>query len=1073
MSKFTFRFKLVLMLVMSIWMAGLSQTVFEISGNVQDQNQLPQEGIEIWITGISSQDSVIYSTITNTDGNGDYQAFLTFLESEAVGVISVSMIDCFGVFLTQQFFVNSEEPHIVADFIYCSGIITDSCATFITFEKNPSGIGELAAWSLPGIDVEYEWNTGETTPSIIIEEEGVYCVSVTYPWGCVAESCIDATVDTNSFCFSYIVTTPNGNGLFDLEVISLGEGPFTYIWTGSGETEPILHDVPEGTYCVEVTDEVGCVYTACAVVDDVEFCEAFISEDTAGVLTVIPFGVSPFNFSWSTGQTTQSIVATEPGLYCVTVVDASGCETNTCYQIVNHIDSCYVFINAIADENEGLVLYAFAGGWPNDFAFQWSTGESSQSITVTNFNEPHCVTVTNSEGCTSTACFDINDLCYGWVNSVYVDTNTALLEVITDPALLLPGMPPLEYIWSNGETSPTITVAENGSYCVTVTNGNCTIEACEYIDFDSIANSCVVYVFQYLDTLSGEWQAQANAFGLGQFDYLWSTGETTPSIPLDLGEFACVTITSSVGCVATACVDTLINPCKPWISIEQISSEEVLLTAYSQIGPGQPGSYLWSTGDTTSSIIVTEYGTYCVSIETQGCVGETCVFVNIDSPDTCGVWIETSVLEDQFQYTAHAFGEAPFSYTWSSGDISQVVLSDGPISNLCVTVTDDAGCIATDCNDPVFDTCSLVLVTNPAWGNYILAVADQPINYIVWSTGDTTNWISIAEPGTYCATAVSLLGCTSFSCITIDSVAPGLQNSINGFVRADSSSQIEAKVYVWHWDDINETYDLVDSTEIDTNAFYSFSNLPNGVYIVRAVLTENSSGYGNYMPTYHLSSPFWELADPIQLPNWLPVTNDVWMIPGQPLQGPGGIGGAVVDPAGILGEEHFDTRGVEGIGGIVVVLRNATGDVLQFRVTDQNGLYHFDNLPLGTYQLSYDITGITSPVIWVTLTDNEHDINNVILPVSTTVSTDNPVVTELSLYPNPGTTFVQIPVPTTLESVQVIITDMQGRVVYSMKTSPSVNGVRAEVADLAPGLYQIIVTANNQQYIGKWVKQSQ
>lgn len=1072
MSKFTFRLSLVFTLIMSCWLAVSSQTVFNISGHVQDEDQVPQENVEIWITGISALDSAIYFTTTFTNANGDYATSLTFAEQQAVGGLTVSMVDCFGIIQSQNFVVSHVEPDITADFVYCAGINVDSCVTFIIEEQTPGTLAELTVWTLPGVEVEYEWSTGETGSSIFVDSAATYCVTVTYPWGCVADACVDYSQDTTGFCFSYIISSPAGNGLFDLEAVSQGAYPFSYVWPATGSTDSVLLGVGPGSYCVVVTDAEGCIYTACIIVDNVNFCEAWIYEGFEGELIASPVGVDPFTFEWSTGETTQTIIAQQAGLYCVTITDATGCETSTCYQYWQPVDSCYVFINAFANEENELVLEAYGDAWPNTYTLEWSTGETSSSIIVTNYSQEYCVTLTSANGCVSTDCFDLNDFCYGWVNTVYLNSDTALLQAITDPILSLPGMPPITYVWDNGSTDSDVVVTENGTYCVTISTGNCVVESCTYVDFDSLANACVVYAYQYLDPATNQWVAQAEAFGFGEFEYLWSTGDTTSSILLPIGEFACVTVTSTFGCEASACIDTLFNPCTPWVAVEYTAADQALLTAYSPVDSSQVGVYLWSTGDTTASILVTEEGTYCVTVEAGGCVGETCVDVFFNTPkDTCGVWVNTEFVQNVYVYTAYAFGEDPLAFSWSTGETSPVIISNEQINDLCVTVTDNTGCIAVDCADPMVDSCSLYLWNNPV-GNYIFAHSDQQIVSIVWSTGDTTNWIDYSEPGTYCATATTIFGCTAFACITIDSVSNGLQNSINGYVYTDSISVPQGYVFAWKADEATGNYNLIDSVQIDTNGFYFFSQLANGVYLVKAELTENSPGYGQYLPTYHLSSPFWEIADPIVLPNWLPVTNDIWMIPGQPLQGPGGIGGAVVDPAGILAEEHFDSRNVEGIGGIVVILRNANGDILQHRITDENGLYHFDNLPLGTYQVSYDITGYTSPVIWVTLTAEESDVNNVVLPVSLTTGNEEVVVSELTLYPNPGTDFVQIPVPYTDGTVQIAFADLQGRMVYNQKTTVSTNGIRADVADLAPGLYQVIVTTSEKQYIGRWVKQT-
>jgi hypothetical protein len=169
----------------------------------------------------------------------------------------------------------------------------------------------------------------------------------------------------------------------------------------------------------------------------------------------------------------------------------------------------------------------------------------------------------------------------------------------------------------------------------------------------------------------------------------------------------CVTVTSSFGCQAVACLDTFFLPCEAVISVSYVSNNTAVLTAVAWNDPGQQAVYTWNTGLTGPVITLTEEGTYCVSVMAGGCIFEACVDVNF-STDSCGVWISSAQHPAGTAYTANAWGTSPFTYAWSNGATEQTTIIDFGIHELCVTVTDSVGCVATGCNF-VFDSCEVVI----------------------------------------------------------------------------------------------------------------------------------------------------------------------------------------------------------------------------------------------------------------------------------------------------------------------------------------------------------------------------
>lgn len=182
--------------------------------------------------------------------------------------------------------------------------------------------------------VTYEWSTGATSEDISGLGGGEYRVTVS-----------DASGNCPKVFFATVA--PNGpieisgqpnpmscpnvvDGSIDLEVPG---GPYTYAWS-NGSTEEDIDGLFMGNYEVTVTDLAGCTATASFSIGNPNMIQPSVdivnasSEDGmdgAVGITTIGGGTPPFDFEWSTGETSQSIQNLNPGDYFVTITDGIGC----------------------------------------------------------------------------------------------------------------------------------------------------------------------------------------------------------------------------------------------------------------------------------------------------------------------------------------------------------------------------------------------------------------------------------------------------------------------------------------------------------------------------------------------------------------------------------------------------------------------------------------------------------------------------------------------------------------------------------------------------------------------------
>lgn len=181
------------------------------------------------------------------------------------------------------------------------------------------------------------------------------------------------------------------------------------------------------------------------------------------------------------------------------------------------------------------------------------------------------------------------------------------------------------YVWSTGETTETITINQSGAYWVEVEDifgftSSDTIEV-------SFPEPFEPQVPVYCEGDSFTWNANLGP----DYDYLWSTTETTESIVINTEDVFSVSITDSFGCVYNSpniafTEDTM----QTYISL----GPDVELCAGNQIGLVNtvPNiiSYDWSTTETSPTIEVNTTGEYILEVtNSAGCVAKDSINVDI------------------------------------------------------------------------------------------------------------------------------------------------------------------------------------------------------------------------------------------------------------------------------------------------------------------------------------------------------------------------------------------------------------------------------------------------------------
>lgn len=497
-----------------------------------------------------------------------------------------------------------------------------------------------------------------------------------------------------------------------------------------------------------ITYPTGYCFCTTNVTPDDTICDGDCITLTADV------GVS---YEWSTGDTTQSIFVCPDTTtqYFVTVYNQAGCPAT---------DSVTVTVAPLPNADAGNDTTICSGACAQLTAtggtsYDWSTGDTTQTIEVCpSDTTEYFVTVANQYGCTAE-----DSVMVFVIESPIANAGNDTSICLGDCAILTATGWDSIY-WSTGDTTWTIEVCpqDTTTYYATVTANN----GCQ--DTDSVT----VFVLPLPVPEAGNDTSickgdSALLTASGGSSYEWSTGDTTQTIkvsPNDTTKYF-VTVTNDHNCSAEDSVTVNIIP-TPSPVINSGNDTIICLGDCITLTVNFSDSVLWSTGDTTSEILVCPGNSkkYWVDVtNNNGCTGTDTILVDVSYPPTPEVGPDTTICEGGCATLTASGGS---SYLWDQGDTTAVVIVCPETTQwYAVYVYNEIGCKSRDSAKVTVNPKPNLIVTADTGvciDNCLEIEASGATTYL-WSTGETTANIDVCPdvPTTYYVEGWNEQNCSS------------------------------------------------------------------------------------------------------------------------------------------------------------------------------------------------------------------------------------------------------------------------------------------------------------------------
>lgn len=533
--------------------------------------------------------------------------------------------------------------------------------------------------------------------------------------------------------------------------LDAGEGFETYQWSTGSTNQSITVSDP-GTYTVTVTNVGGCASVDEVVLENPSQAPAqpnIVGDTLLCIDSSIPLwaGAGYASYQWEHGPINPGVLIVEPGTYTVTVTNAIGCLASDSI-VITGVDAVATPVDL--GNTAELCLNATMELDPGSefITYDWSNFSTAQTITV-DTSGLYCVTVTDINGCKSSDCVVVNQVdnedLYITGYPYFCESGTEL-SVSTDSD---------SYMWSTGSTQQTVFIDNPGLYSVTVVDDGCQDTLQVYVQNN---RAIPPEIDGALSLCSGEPTLLTAQEGYAS--YQWSDGTTGPSLSVAQSGNYSISVIDQEGCEAV--VDLDITETAP--PIPDVLGNLTFCQGDTTWLTGAEGYtfYQWDgLPEDSTEIMITSTGNYTLTvIDSNGCEGSN-TFEVIERPT-----LIPEIMGNDFfclgEFVTLSVNEAYVNYQWSDESEENELMVAAP-GSYSVTVEDAEGCIGENTIEITELPLPEVSISGPDYvcdGGSIILEAPAGFMGYSWSTGDSTQTISVSEPGIYVVEVTNSNGCS-------------------------------------------------------------------------------------------------------------------------------------------------------------------------------------------------------------------------------------------------------------------------------------------------------------------------
>lgn len=534
-----------------------------------------------------------------------------------------------------------------------------------------------------------------------------------------------------------------------------GTPPYLYSIDGINyQTNQYFSNLKKGVYTIYVKDVDSSIASQSVTISNYPDEYLNLGNDTTlctGKTLALSF-YSPIatTYTWQDGSTADSFLVTKPGTYWLTVFDYQ----DYCYfydtinvAYLNLTNQIFPIHDTTLCIGNSITLNAQNSG----AAYLWNNNATTQTQTETTSGK-YWVQV-NVGGCSASDTINLHFIT-GPTITLPADTSFCTGNSVT----LNAGNGAATYLWNNNATTNSVSVNQGGKYWVAATQYGCT-----NVDTVQVTQYPTPTVFLGNDTVicAGQILLLSAPISTPAYQYLWQDNSTANTYLLSNTGLYSVKVTNQYNCAASDSINVRVRP----LPVFSLGNDTTLCTAKTlQLNINLPkDKFLWNTGNTTSSTIISNAGLYWLQVSDSGCAKTDSLNVSYKPNPQVFLGNDTTLCEGDNLLLNAINNDA--TYQWQDGTTQPTynVTTQGTYS---VKVTAANGCDTT--GKIVIEYISKPIInlgndTTLCLSDKLILNAAYPNSSYLWQDNSTQSTYTVTQAGMYKVEVANVCGNTTDS----------------------------------------------------------------------------------------------------------------------------------------------------------------------------------------------------------------------------------------------------------------------------------------------------------------------